>query len=168
MNNHKSVSQCVVKKNIQPLGETFYSHKLNRMVVTCKEAAEAKGVSLSSELKTLILETNNGICAVNLCGNKHLSLRSVKRFLNVKEARLLSVSELVDLGLFPGTVCPFLNPVWHMHQLLSAAVLDLIITTTNNGTLGSFFIFRPKLLLKIPSIQIGDFEQNLVDGDTAT
>jgi prolyl-tRNA editing enzyme YbaK/EbsC (Cys-tRNA(Pro) deacylase) len=142
----------------RPLGETLSTLWLDRDVVSCKQAAAAKKVPLQNELKTLVLRTTDGLYAVHLRGNQHLSLRAVKRFLHVKEAYLLSILEMSSIGLTPGTVCPFLPPVWNMHQLLTSALLDLEFVTTNNGTHSGYFIFQPQLLLKVPHVALGDFE----------
>jgi prolyl-tRNA editing enzyme YbaK/EbsC (Cys-tRNA(Pro) deacylase) len=142
----------------RPLGETLTTYLLDNEVISCSEAAAAKNVPLQNELKTLILQTTGGLYAVHLRGNHRLSLRAVKRFLHVKEARLLSIQEMGSIGLTPGTVCPFLLPVWNMKQLLSSTLLDLKFATTNNGTLDGYFIFHPELLLKVPHVELGDFE----------
>jgi prolyl-tRNA editing enzyme YbaK/EbsC (Cys-tRNA(Pro) deacylase) len=144
--------------NTRPLGEVLPSRWLDREVVSCRQAADAKNLPLQNELKTLILRTTSGIYAVHLRGDQMLSLRAVKRFLHVKEAHLLSVLELSNIGLTPGTVCPFLPPVWNMPQLLSSKLLDLEFATTNNGTLTGYFIFKPQLLLNVPHVELGDFE----------
>jgi prolyl-tRNA editing enzyme YbaK/EbsC (Cys-tRNA(Pro) deacylase) len=142
----------------RPLGETLSPHWLNREVVTCSQAAAAKNVPLQNELKTLILWTTDGLYAVHLRGDQRLSLRAVKQFLHVKEARLLSVPEMSGIDLTPGTVCPFLPPVWYMRQLLSSALLDLEFVTTNNRTLNGYFLFDPQLLLQVPQVEVGNFE----------
>jgi hypothetical protein len=74
---------------------------------------------------------------------------------------MLSLREMNDVGLTPGTVCPVLPPVWDMLQLLSSAVLDLEFVSTNNGTLTGYFVFGPQLLLRLPNVQLGDFEAEI-------
>ncbi len=72
---------------------------------------------------------------------------------------------MIPIGLTPGTVCPFTKPVVDMPQLLSASVLDLEFITTNNGTPHGYFVFDPHLLLRVPQIQLGDFELGTPTGD---
>jgi len=144
--------------NDLPFSGILTTHLLEREVVSCRQAADAKGVPLQNELKTIVLTTTNGSVAVHMRGDHQLSLRAVKRFLDVKEAHLLSVSEMNKLGLSPGAVCPFLPPVWNMPQLLSSPLLDLEFVTTNNGTTTGYFIFKPQILLKVPHVEVGDFE----------
>lgn len=138
---------------------------LDRDVFSCAQAAAAKNFPLENELKTLVLRTTGGVCAVHIRGDRRLSLRAVKRFLNVREARLLPLPEMISIGLTPGTVCPFTEPVLNMPQLLSNAVLDLKLTTTNNGKPNGYVVFDPHLLLKVPNIRKGDFEMAPPKGD---
>ena len=142
----------------RPLGETLLPQWLSREVVTCEQASLAKGVPLRNELKTLVLRTSDGHRAVHIRGDHRLSLRAVKRFLALREAHLLSAVELSNIGLAPGIVCPFLPPVWYMHQLVAASVLDLEFATTNNGTITGYFVFDPQLLLDVPHVDVGEFE----------
>jgi prolyl-tRNA editing enzyme YbaK/EbsC (Cys-tRNA(Pro) deacylase) len=141
-----------------PPGENMEEYVLGKNVVSCEEAAGAKGIPLENELKTLILHTTNGFVALHVRGNRSASLRSVKAALGVDQARMASNDQLRDLGLQPGTVCPILNPVWSMPHLLSRSILALDYVSTNSGKLNAFFKFRPEILLDTDSISIGDFE----------
>jgi prolyl-tRNA editing enzyme YbaK/EbsC (Cys-tRNA(Pro) deacylase) len=143
---------------MKPLGETLPSLWLDEVVISCSEAAKARKVPLKNELKSLIVQTSNGVCATHIRGDRRLSLRAVKRFLNVDQARLVSVTELNDLGLTRGTVCPFMPPVWQMKQLISESLLKLEFITTNNGTVSGYFMFEPTRLLEVPLFERGDFE----------
>ena len=163
MKDINTPSHIPERANTEPLGKSLSARWLNHKVVSCSQAAAAKNIPLQNELKTLILRTADGLYAVHLRGNKKLSLRAVKRFLNVKEACLLSVLEMNTIGLTPGTVCPFLLPVWNMRQLLSSTLLDLEFVSTNNGTLTGYFIFQPQLLLNVPHVELGDFEYKHID-----
>jgi prolyl-tRNA editing enzyme YbaK/EbsC (Cys-tRNA(Pro) deacylase) len=116
---------------------------------------------LEHELKTLVLRAGEGYWAVHVRGDHEVSLRAVKRHLGRREAYLVSPEILEEMGLAPGTVCPFLPPIWDMPQLVSREVLSLEYVTTNNGTLNGFFRVDPRLLLRAPRIQAGDFEGRL-------
>src|SRR5205814_1289847 len=120
---------------------------LDRPVITCREASNAKQIPLGFELKTLIIDTSAGIVAVHLPGDRTISLRMVKNALKCDEAKLASRSQLATLGLAPGTVCPVLDPVWYMPQLLCSSVLDREFVSTNAGTLTGYFKFKPDMLL---------------------
>jgi prolyl-tRNA editing enzyme YbaK/EbsC (Cys-tRNA(Pro) deacylase) len=134
------------------------SYELSHEVVSCVEAALAKGIALENELKTLIIAVGSRRFALHVPGDKRASLRKVKTFLNAEQAFLLSRVELEDMGLMPGTVSPVIEPVWSLPHLISAAVLELAFVSTNSGTRSQFFVFDPKVLLQARSTSIGDFE----------
>lgn len=142
-----------------PIGESLEAHWLPRKVLSCAEAALAKGIPVENELKTLILTLDFGeVVAVHVRGNRRLSLRAVKRYMKTEQALLMDVVNLASMGCVPGTVCPFLPPVWRVHQLISKEVLALDYVSTNNGTNTGYFLFSPKLLLQVPSCAVGEFE----------
>lgn len=146
-----TISQCI--------GEKLEAHWLPYKVLSCADAALAKGIPLENELKTLVLSVDFGkVVAVHVRGNRHLSLRSVKQYLNVEQALLMDIVSLASLGCVPGTVCPFLPPVWGIQQLISKEVLTLNYMSTNNGTHTGYFLFAPKLLQEVPSWAVGEFE----------
>lgn len=141
----------------QEPGRSLQSYKSQTTVITCKEAALARHVPLSHELKSLILETPQGPIVVHVPGDKRVSLRAVKRAIGVKQARLASPSYLMQLGLTPGTVCAVLDPIWRLKHLISSDVLDLEYVTTNDGTLNGYFVFPPELLERAEQKLIGIF-----------
>ena len=142
-----------------PPGLTLPVYDLPKEVITCEQAAAAKGIPLANELKTIILTTTSGLCAVNIPGDRKVSLRKVKRFLKAREAFVAPREYLREMGLSPGTVCAVLEPVWSLHQLVSSAVLALEFVSTNNKSSSHFFRFAPELLLRARAVQVGDFEQ---------
>ena len=78
-----------------------------------------------NELKTIILETTVGVYAVHVPGDRQVSLRRVKTFLEAREVYLASPEYLRSIPLSPGTVCPVLEPVWSLRHSASSSVLDL-------------------------------------------
>ncbi len=135
-------------------------YKLISSVVSCKEAALAKGIPLKNELKTLILKTSIGFVALQLPGNSQASLRKVKRTLNVKLASLASHEELKSLGLAPGRVSAVLKPTWSMLHLVHETILTLNYISTNSGSLRKYYIFHPSIFLKADKVIVGEFVQN--------
>jgi prolyl-tRNA editing enzyme YbaK/EbsC (Cys-tRNA(Pro) deacylase) len=141
----------------QPPGLTLPAYDLNRAVITCLQAADAKGIPLRNELKTIILETTVGVYVVHVPGDRQVSLRKIKTFLKARQVCLASPEYLRTKRLSPGTVCPVLDPVWGLLHLVSSLVLDLEFVSTNNGTPSMFFLFSPKLLLAAQNVKVGDF-----------
>ena len=131
---------------------------LARPVVTCEEAARAKGIPLRNELKTLLLATQKGFVALHLPGDVDASFRSVKKALEVREACLATPDELASFGLRPGTVCAIKDPIWGLPHLISKRVLQMEMISTNNGTQRGFYRFHPSVLLEADSVMLGHFE----------
>lgn len=140
-------------------GENMKVYMLDHPVVSCQEAATAKGIPLTNELKSTVLQTSMGIVCIHTTGNARISLRAVKEALAVKEAYLASYEELNSLGLSPGTVSAVLEPVWSLPHLISRRLLNQKYVSTNNGTLQGYFKFDPKILLSTSINKIGDFEE---------
>ena len=61
------------------LNYLFKTYELDYDVISCVEAAEAKGIEIKNELKTLVLETSSGICTVSVSAKNHVSLRQIKK-----------------------------------------------------------------------------------------
>jgi len=87
-----------------------------------------------------------------------LSLRSVKRALNVRQAKLASRDALDAMGLEPGTVEPFSERLWGLTHLIAAEVLALEWVTTNGGQLDSYVVFDPMVLLRSSHKIVADLE----------
>lgn len=148
------------EQNLAP-GNFLEVHELQQPVTSCEEAAAAKGIPLSKELKTLVLDTSNGLVAVHVRGNEEVSLRKVKKSLGVAEAKLADRGQLDNLGVVPGTVSPIVDPIWELKHLLDERVLNNEFVSTNNGTLRAYVTFDPDILLKAKDVQTGDFTKTL-------
>lgn len=140
-------------------GLTLQQRILSAEVISCQQAADARGIPLTNELKTLILQTSEGLVAAHLPGDGVLSLRKVKERLEAAEAYLADPEDLLAIGLSAGTVSAVLDPVWSMPHLVSRRLLDLTEVMTNNGTRTGYFAFDPALLVEARSVVVGDFEK---------
>lgn len=143
----------------EPPGEGMSVRYTGKPVTTCEEAAQERGVPLTKELKTLIIETSLGLLAVHLRGDRRLSLRRVKDLLGVEEAHLASPEKLSDLGLSPGTVSAVHNPVWSLPHLVSQSLMQIDEVTTNNKTLMGYLSFDPRVLLKSRRSLVASLEE---------
>jgi len=132
-------------------------YSLDKYVVTCEEAASAKGIPLKNELKSLILNTSIGLYLLNIPGDSLANLRSVKMVLNVKEVYLAGENILHKLRVQAGTVTPLLEQIWELPQLLSLEVLKCEFVSTNAGVLDKYIIFSPKILMTHSNIITGHF-----------
>ncbi|MBI4882999.1 MAG: TIR domain-containing protein [Actinobacteria bacterium] len=143
----------------RPPGDSLAVHRLTKEVISCEEAAAARGIPLVNELKTLILRTHDGLVAAHLPGDGVLSLRKVKDRLETAEAYLADPEDLLAIGLSAGTVSAVLDPVWSLPHLVSRRLLDLRQVMTNNGTRTGYFAFDPALLVEAPDVVVADIEK---------
>lgn len=130
-------------------GPAMKEYALDKPVVHCKEAANAKGISLENELKTLLLTTPKGFVALHLPGDAEASLRKVKNALETREASMASLEQLATLGLRPGTVCAIKDPIWSLPHLISKRVLQADTISTNSGTQRAFIDFTQVSFLRL-------------------
>jgi prolyl-tRNA editing enzyme YbaK/EbsC (Cys-tRNA(Pro) deacylase) len=142
-----------------PPGDGLPSRHLDHPVVSCEEAAAARGIPLARELKTLLLQTHDhGIVAVHLPGDAKVALRKVKQSMGTAQAYQASLEALAGLGLSPGTICAIKEPVWSMRHLVSQRLLQMDTVMTNDGTKTGYVEFDPAVLLLTDQI-VGDFEE---------
>ena len=142
-------------------GILFPVYELGYNVYSCADAATAKGISTSEELKTLVLRASNGLFyALHIPGDKRANFKAIKRKLNVHDIFLADkVEDLKKLGTMHGAVCPFTESIWNLVNLVSKDVLDAPKVSTNSGKLNSYIIFDPRELLKNPLSIVGKFSK---------
>lgn len=145
-------------QNVENPGAWLRRFELSERVVSCEEAADAKGVPLHHELKSLLLICDHGYALAHLHGDRRLSLRAVKDAMGTRQARLAAQSELRQLGLDSGTVQPFHERLWNIPQLLERKLLLLPWVTTNAGQLDRYFIFDPAVLLRANNLTLASLE----------
>lgn len=134
----------------------FFEHE---KVVTCEEAAAARGVPLEHELKTIVLNTNVGDVAVHLPANRRIHSGRVKSALGTRRIRFASKEELGASGLQSGLVNPG-NTGFCSRHLVCRALLDLQFVTTNAGLFTLGVAFAPADLLTLPKNAVGDFSHD--------
>lgn len=123
-------------------------YDLASSVVSCEDAANAKGIPLKHELKSLVLDTDRELVIAHMPGDRQISLRAAKRALGAAQASLASVERLTGIGVSPGTVTPFLGPLWALYQLIDPSLLSLSWVSTNAGDRSKYIVFDPILLLR--------------------
>ena len=131
-------------------------HRLTRSVITCEEAADAKGIPLARELKSLLVSTSQGVLLVHLRGTDRLSLRKLKRTLGLQEAYLAPAKILASMGLGPGCICPLLPSLWELPQVVDQGVLVIGILSTNAGRPDHYVFLSPEDLLAAPKVTTAD------------
>ena len=125
-------------------------------VISCTQAAQARDIKLKQELKTILLFFNEIKIAVHIRGCDRINFRNIKRLFKCRNIQFLSREELNHYDLSPGKINPW-NTFFCEYHLLCLLVLQNNYMATNNSKLGEGLIFRPRLLLNLPNLIIGNF-----------
>lgn len=125
-------------------------------VVSCEEAAAARGVPLSYELKSIILRVRQHYVGVHIRGDQKLNSKSVRKALRTKRIRFAKANELADFGLQMGRINPT-NTRFCQTHLVCLSVFDRPFLTTNDGTFEAGVAFSPFDLFTLPFVLVGSF-----------
>lgn len=132
--------------------------QLEKPVISCRSAAEAKRIPLEHELKSLLIDCDGERALVHIRGNRHLSLRDVKNALALREAKLTDPDFLHQMDISPGTLHPFHSALWGGTHLITNQLLSLPWVSTNAGTPREFVVFDPLILMRAKHVSLGNFE----------
>ncbi|HEX8618243.1 MAG TPA: YbaK/EbsC family protein [Thermoanaerobaculia bacterium] len=126
-------------------------------VISCVEAAQARGVPLSVELKTLLMRSGGFVVAVHLAAHRRLNSRAVKRLLGTKRLSFLHEDELVAHGVRRGAINPWNVPFCSLH-VVAQSVFRIPRMSTNNSRLDEGVLFATRELRKLPGLIVGPFD----------
>lgn len=135
---------------------TRHITRSHQAVVTCEDAARARGIPLRQELKTLMLFANQQLTAVHLSGADRLIRRAVRRTVHAHDIRFVRVDELRLWDLEPGTINPWSVPADTVH-LVCLRALAIPVLATNDRTLTGSYFFSSSVLRELPGVEIGVF-----------
>ena len=135
-------------------GELLDIHATHQDVFSCEDAATTRGYPLEHELKTSLLDTNNGPILVHIPGDKLVNLREVKCALKhefgggKQQACRASEKTSTLLHCEFGTVNPFSKFLAELPQFVSEDLfeIDPRWVGTNAGALNRYVKFDPNLL----------------------
>jgi len=84
-----------------------YPQAYQEEVVSCVDAAKARGVKLAQEAKHILFRIPQGLCLVHVEGDKQISKEKVASFLNVEQVSLANIGKLNNKVFRKGTVFSF-------------------------------------------------------------
>jgi prolyl-tRNA editing enzyme YbaK/EbsC (Cys-tRNA(Pro) deacylase) len=134
----------------------MYRH---REVISCSDAAKARGIELRSELKTLLLRVQKKIVAVHLRGDRRLDNRRLRRLFGARPS-FMRPDELDVYGLRPGTINPWNVPFCDAH-VVASSVFSLAEMATNNSRRDEGVLFATGELRALPNVIIGDIDRDM-------
>lgn len=149
-------------KDIAEKEEIIFYHLPNAYpydVINCREAAKARKVLLSKEMKHILLRTPNGLTMAHIQAHKSISLRKIKNTLKIKDICMANLKEYEQEIFERGTICPFIEPFWSLFHLLDNRIFENDWMTTNDTTKRGYIIFDPIILKFTENHIIGDFTQ---------
>ena len=112
------LAKVLTEKSIQ------YEVIKHKPVFTSEQAANVRGVSLSSGAKALICKTNDDYVLFTIPGNRRLATKRVRKELRFKKFRFASEDELFKLtGLKPGAIPPF-GRLWSIRTICDLALAN--------------------------------------------
>lgn len=129
----------------------------------CEDAAVARGIKLSQELKSIVLRIDHHFYLVHLRGNEIFSSAKLAKVLKspaykVKSINFATPEELKHyFGLIKGQVNPFDKVFQHYRQIFSHTLfLGNPNLYTNDCTLDGYISFSPKLLFLTKNFIVAD------------
>ncbi|MFW9878753.1 MAG: hypothetical protein ACFFG0_37215 [Candidatus Thorarchaeota archaeon] len=126
-------------------------------VVSCIEAAKARKVSITKEIKHILLRSQYELIMVHVQADKLISLRKIKRFLKIKNICQADLSRYDQKIFGRGVICPFIEPFWSMKHLVDVGLFNHDWMTSNDTTKRGYIIFDPKILKCTKHHYLGDF-----------
>lgn len=136
-----------------------YSLMSHQATTTSEESAAARGVSLSSGAKALVVKAGDSFSLFVVPADRRLNWKPVKKLLGSKSARLASAEELLEqTGLTKGSVPPFGN-LLGMRVHVDLALLDEPLVRFNAGSLVCSIEMPGKHLLEAVEGEPGEFTE---------
>ena len=96
--------------------------------------AEARGMPVSVSVKALVFRIKGRFTVLALRADQTMDNRAVRRMLKAQKLRFARLEELAALGLAPGQVPPFGEPVLPARLAADARILDTPTVAFTAGT----------------------------------
>lgn len=134
-------------------------HQLMRHepVRTSEEAARVRGTPLEQGAKALVFRAGDRHLLLVLPADRRVDSRAVKRALGVKDLRLVSPEQLLELtGLEPGSVPPFGN-LMGLPTYVDERLLALPRISFNIGSRSVSVVMSPDDYHRLVQPEVGQF-----------
>jgi Ala-tRNA(Pro) deacylase len=124
---HARLCQLLMHKGIP------YQQKEHAPVFTSEEAAQIRGVALSSGAKALLIKLDDAFTLFVLPADRRFDGKTVKKSLRAKSIRFATREELLELtGLEPGAVPPF-GSLFGVATIIDPALAEQATLNFNAG-----------------------------------
>ncbi len=127
---------------------------------TSEESAKARGESLSTGGKALVLKVDDFFGLFILSASKRLDSSAVKKHFGAKKLRFATSEELMELtDLVPGSVPPFGKPILDLELFVDSSITSNEKIAFNAGSLTDSIVMSTKDYLQITEPKIFRFSQ---------
>ena len=99
-------------------------HRVHPPATTTAGLAQARGLPVAVGVKALVLKVKKTLTLVALRADQDMDNRHVRRVLRAQKLRFARPDELSALGLRPGQVPPFGEPVLPLRLVADQAILN--------------------------------------------
>ena len=124
-----------IRAHLTAAGVTF-AEKEHEPTHTSEESARARGESLSTGAKALVMKTDDTYRLFVLPADRKVDSQAIKRHLGAKKTRFADAAELAELtGLVPGSVPPFGRPILPLDLYVDLALAENEKIAFNAGSL---------------------------------
>ena len=127
---------------------------------TSEEAAEARGIDLSTGGKALVLKIDDFFILCVLSASKKLDSNALKKYFGAKKLRFADEAELMEItGLVPGSVPPFGKSLINLDLFVDNSIVNNEQIAFNAGSLTDSIIMSVQDYLKVANPTIMDFSK---------
>jgi Ala-tRNA(Pro) deacylase len=109
-------------------------HRRHDAATTTAALAQARGLPVSAGVKALVLKVKGSLTVLALRADRNMDNRHVRRVLRAQKLRFARAEELAFLGLRPGQVPPFGEPVLPLRLVADQAILADPLVAFTAGT----------------------------------
>jgi len=149
----------VFEKILQLLERAGVEYELLRHepVRTAQEASKIRGTSIKEGVKAIIFAADGEPFLICVSGDRRIDSKEFKRTYGVKDLRLLSPEEVLQLtGLEVGAIPP-LGKAMNLPSYLDRAVLENEYVCFNAGSHTRSIRMKTADFVKLTTSEIGDF-----------
>ncbi len=109
-------------------------HRVHATATTTEALAAARGLPVSAGVKALVMKVRKELTVIALRADQAMDNRHVRRVLRAQKLRFARAEELAALGLRPGQVPPFGEPVLPLRLVADEAILAGPVVAFTAGT----------------------------------
>jgi len=152
-------TSVVFEKIVRMLNKAGVRYELleHEPVRTAQEASKIRGTNIKEGVKAIIFSADQKPVLIAVSGNRRIDPKAFKKTYRVKDLRLLTPHEVIELtGLEVGAIPP-LGKVMRLPTYLDVAVLENDTVVFNAGSHTRSVKMKSEDLVKLAAPEMGNF-----------